>query len=179
MKVVLSNDVRQRRRGSRPTERGASERAVEEKRITSHLITSHQNQPEESGLSKKTWHRSVWADLLHIKTADGRESLLRVWRMDKHKGKWNDNMKFIARSLFAWCHVSYLNFKRLRCFPILNIWDNGSWETGGYSSPEGCNRRKLSFQGKLTFQCARSLISPSLCVSHSSSLLVYDFWMQK
>lgn len=48
-KVVLSNDVRQRRRGSRATVRGASERAVEEERITSHLIhiTSESDYPRK------------------------------------------------------------------------------------------------------------------------------------
>lgn len=47
--LVLCNDVRQRRRGSRTTARGASERAVEEDNISSHHFRiSLRNQGSQS-----------------------------------------------------------------------------------------------------------------------------------
>lgn len=92
--------------------------------------------------------------------------------MDKHNGKWNDYMKF------TWCHVSCTRIAL--CKPTLNLCDVfqssifGITDRGklGDRSPEGCNRRKLSFQGKLTFQYARSLISPSLCFAFFLSISI-------
>ncbi len=94
--------------------------------------------------------------------------------MDKHKGKWNDYEVYHSESVSMVSYPAVNNFKRLRCFPILNIWDKGSWETGGSLSRE-MQQQEVEFPGKVAFQCAPSLISPSLCVSHSSSGLVYDF----